>query len=398
MHYAVPTVLATHGHLERYYTDWYLPDSGWAGNLRNYLLYSPIKSMRRIAMRFNANLPENLVKAFPLLGLGYALSLRMSVDEASRERVYARYGRKFGESIINSGFGESAVVYGMNTASLELFQAASVLRKACVLEQSIAPYIIMKRLLHEESQLWLDWEPGNLSHINTQLIERERREWDLSNLILAGSDFVKNSLLTCGISEKKCIVLPYAMDVMAYKTGESEKKDGVRLHVLFLGSVGLRKGIQYLYQALGMIKTTLIDAKAAGMISLSSDAVRRVEQRVQLLGLVPRAETLILWEWADVLVLPSICEGSALVTYEALASGVPVITTPNSGSPVQDGVTGFVVPNRNAEAIAERLEQLARDPDLRREMSINARKYAEEHLSWDAYSMRLISALESVLG
>jgi len=55
-------------------------------------------------------------------------------------------------------------------------------------------------------------------------------------------------------------------------------------------------------------------------------------------------------------VLPSICEGSATVTYEALASGVPVICTPKTGSMVRHGVDGNIVPIRNPEAIAQSIE------------------------------------------
>lgn len=118
---------------------------------------------------------------------------------------------------------------------------------------------------------------------------------------------------------------------------------------------------------------------------------------MEVLGLIPRSEIPELLAWADVLVLPSICEGSALVTYEALASGVPVITTPNAGSPVIDGETGYIVPIRDSLAIAEKLERLAAAPELLKDMSAAARRYAEEHLSYEAYSKRLISAFEQVL-
>jgi glycosyltransferase involved in cell wall biosynthesis len=77
---------------------------------------------------------------------------------------------------------------------------------------------------------------------------------------------------------------------------------------------------------------------------------------------VTRQEVRRHYQWADVFVFPSLCEGSAMVTYEALAAGLPVITTPNAGSVVRDGVDGFIVPIRDAEAIAAKLDLLARDP------------------------------------
>ena len=80
---------------------------------------------------------------------------------------------------------------------------------------------------------------------------------------------------------------------------------------------------------------------------------------------------------ADVLVLPSLVEGSALVVLEAMASGLPVIVTPNVGADaVRDGVEGFVVPIRSPEAVACRLEELASDDSLRVAMGKAARTAA----------------------
>lgn len=399
MHYAVPTVLAKYGHLERYYTDWYLPETGWVGRIRNLLLHLPLKSLRRIAMRSNANLPGHLVQALPLLGVSYALSLRMSVDEENRERAYVHHGRRFGELVGDSGFGEANAVYGMNTASVELFQWAGKSGLACVLEQCSAPYSIYDQLLFEEHSLWSNWARDAAPHRNLLLSDREKQEWELSQLIICGSQFVVDGLAQQGVPGEKCVLVPSAVNVNNYSDKKNETKDMYRkLRALFLGNISIMKGIQYVYEAARQLGDAPIEIKAAGRNLVSRQALLKMEDHIQFLGHMPRADVYNLLNWADVLVLPSICEGSALVTYEALASGVPVITTPNSGSPVQDGVTGFIVPNRNAEAIAERLEQLAQDPDLRREMSLRARKYAEEHLSWDAYSTRLISAMESVLG
>jgi glycosyltransferase involved in cell wall biosynthesis len=98
------------------------------------------------------------------------------------------------------------------------------------------------------------------------------------------------------------------------------------------------------------------------------------------------------YRWADVLVLPSICEGSATVCYEALAAGLSVITTPNAGSVVRDGLDGFVVPIRDARALAEKLEQLASDPRLLADMSASAAARACE-FTIAGYAERLLSVI-----
>jgi glycosyltransferase involved in cell wall biosynthesis len=84
-----------------------------------------------------------------------------------------------------------------------------------------------------------------------------------------------------------------------------------------------------------------------------------------------------------------------LVVLEAMACGLPVITTTHgAGEIVRDGIDGFFVPIRDPEAIAARLEQLHRDPALREQMGRNAREQAMRH-TWSAYAQR---AADAVLG
>jgi len=158
MHYAVPSVLAKTGRLERFYTDFYLHNSGIDGVIKKILHQMPAKILRRAAMRSTTRLPDNLVKAFFGFGLLYTLGLRFATDEASRERLYARFGSWFGELSSMQGFGKAKVAYGINTASLEWFGYARKAGLQCVLEQCSAPYTIYAQLSEEEHQLWPGWK------------------------------------------------------------------------------------------------------------------------------------------------------------------------------------------------------------------------------------------------
>jgi glycosyltransferase involved in cell wall biosynthesis len=110
------------------------------------------------------------------------------------------------------------------------------------------------------------------------------------------------------------------------------------------------------------------------------------------------SEILEVMQEADVLVLPSLAEGCALVVLEALACGLPVIVTPNTGSLefVRDGYEGFVVPTCNSEAIAERLNRLCRDRDLLASMSQYARQTAIEK-SWEVYRNEWAEAVRGAI-
>jgi glycosyltransferase involved in cell wall biosynthesis len=99
----------------------------------------------------------------------------------------------------------------------------------------------------------------------------------------------------------------------------------------------------------------------------------------------------------DVFVFPSLAEGSALVTYQALASGLPCIVTAEAGSVARDGVEGFVVPARDSAAITTALDLLARDQELRERMAKAARTRAES-FTWNHYHAALIEVLERIVG
>jgi glycosyltransferase involved in cell wall biosynthesis len=101
------------------------------------------------------------------------------------------------------------------------------------------------------------------------------------------------------------------------------------------------------------------------------------------------------FQQADVFVFPSLAEGSALVTYEAMASGLPVVVTFNAGSVARDGEDGFIIPARNPKAIAESLERLRADDRLRKKMGEAARERVDM-FTWKRYGDRVAEELRHV--
>jgi glycosyltransferase involved in cell wall biosynthesis len=129
-----------------------------------------------------------------------------------------------------------------------------------------------------------------------------------------------------------------------------------------------------------------------GPVAVSPAAQRELRTHVELVAPVPRPAVGAHYRWADVFLLPSLCEGSATVTYEALRAGLPVVCTAEAGSVVRDGVEGFIVPARSAGAIVAALERLAADPDrLCRMAAAAAARFAEFTLR--EYRRRLLDAI-----
>jgi len=113
----------------------------------------------------------------------------------------------------------------------------------------------------------------------------------------------------------------------------------------------------------------------------------------------PHRDVLQLMQSCDVFVLPSIVEGRALVQQEAMACGLPLIATRNAGGDdlIEEGVTGFLVPIRSPEAIAEKISWYAAHPSLISGMRIAARQRAGE-LTWNAYGETIVSAIRELIG
>src|SRR6201999_4547660 len=117
--------------------------------------------------------------------------------------------------------------------------------------------------------------------------------------------------------------------------------------------------------------------RMVGKIDCSSSVTATLSEVLELMGSAPYSEMPKHFAWADILLLPSLCEGSATAVYEALAASLPVICTDNTGSVVRDGVEGFIVPVCDGDAITEALARLAGDAELRRSMAEQARQRAD---------------------
>lgn len=398
MHYAVPVVLAQKGLLNSFHTDIFLKSNGMGKILIDHLNKSPIRSFRHLAGRSDDRLNLQQVHTYPLLGILYTSYLRLVHSSELKEWGYNRFGSWFARSVAKSKMNEVDAIYSCKGAALEVFEYARIRDISCILEQIITPYPLMKRLLDEECNLWPDWGCLESQDQYSPLEIREEKERDLADGIISGSQFVVDGLVNCGVPQEKCYIVPYAVDIEKYRRNENKPHENPNsINILFLGTVSLRKGIQYLQKALDYLDSTAYSVKIVGKIEICPEAVKQLGKRCELLGLTPRSEVQKLLDWADILVLPSICEGSAIVTYEALASGVPVITTPNAGSVVRDGLDGFIVPIRDVDALADRLETMALNPRLRADMSREARDSALKYLSWESYAKRLVHACSEIM-
>jgi glycosyltransferase involved in cell wall biosynthesis len=118
-------------------------------------------------------------------------------------------------------------------------------------------------------------------------------------------------------------------------------------------------------------------------------------RNLNFLGRVDRSKIHLEFQAADLFVLPTLAEGSAEAVYEALAAGLPVITTKSAGSVVRDGIEGRIVPERDPDALAEAIRELTENRTLRNRMAVAARERAKD-FTWDRYGERLLTYLQGL--
>ncbi len=169
--------------------------------------------------------------------------------------------------------------------------------------------------------------------------------------------------------------MPYAADTRRFRP-DPGKRHGPSCIFLFAGGITQRKGIKYLLEAWRRIRRPGWRLQLLGALPSDPGPLGAYLDEVEPLGRVPHAEVPARMAAADVFVFPSLFEGSAVVTYEALACGLPSVVTPDAGSVVRDGDEGFVIPPRDVAALADRMERLGVDPALRAALSAAARARA----------------------
>lgn len=388
-HYAIPSMLHEAGMLETLYTD-ICAVKGWPLILNALPKAWRPDGVKRLLGRIPYGVPSAKIRAFTQFGWKYQRlrSNAATPSEVTLAHIWA--GKHFFDLILRAGLGEASGVYTFNGAGLELLTEARNRGLKTVMDQTMAPFEIEQQLLVNEHQKFPGWEtPKGMDKYMPDYIERERAEWEQSDLILCGSEFVRDGIAACGGPTERCRVVPFGVN-NRFSAIERVAHEGP-LRVLTIGGLGLRKGSPYVLAASKAMQGKAVFRMVGGG-SVSPREFKELASHVELTGALPRSE---IWEqlaWADVFFLPSLCEGSAMVVYEALSAGLPVICTPNSGSVVRNGIEGYIVPACDIDTMVKSLDSLVGNPHLLHELGTNARTRAGDY-GLDKYRARLLAAL-----
>lgn len=370
----------------------------------NRLLPRPL--VRQLRRRSNPQELQPYLHTFPFRELMRLIAPRAGLNELVRhetgvfsvDSVYQSLDRHVSRRLADSKF---EAVYAYEDGAEYAFRAAAKLGRMAFYDLPIGYWRAAREILTEEAALQPAWASTLSGNRDSQLkADRKDAELALADVVFVASSFTHRTLEYAPAFKAPVVVTPYgAPAIPSVLPTPAPRPPGEALRVLFVGSLGQRKGLSYLFDACrelkGAVQLTVIGTRPAAecaVLSRELAAVRWIES-------CPHSQVLAEMSAHDVFVFPSLFEGFGLVLLEAMAMGLPVITTAHTAGPdlIDEGREGFIVPIRNARAIAEKLALLHSDRDLRDAMSQHARLRAAE-FTWDDYGAKLSACIQTALG
>jgi glycosyltransferase involved in cell wall biosynthesis len=274
-------------------------------------------------------------------------------------------------------------VHAYEDCSLASFVEAKRLGKACIYDMPIGYHSAWTHAKAELGRRYHDWLPaGSTPSDRYTRPDQKAQEMDLADLVLAPSAFVRDTIAEFHPG-KHVALASYGVDAVAWPVARRSAKADITF--LFAGPCSLRKGVPLLLDAWRAAALKQARLQLVGSWQLAESKKRELPPHVQWLGSVAQDELRTLYARADVFVFPTYFEGRALVIGEALASGLPVLSTPASGAAdLIDADCGHLLPIGNLDALVESLRWFDGNRDRLPAMGRAARAQAER-CTWDNY-------------
>jgi starch synthase len=301
------------------------------------------------------------------------------------------------DAVVAHRMPECDVFVGLSGSALRSGQRAHRLGARYVCDRGSAHIRTQDDLLREESQRWGVAFDG----IDPRVIALEESEYAQADCITVPSTFSVRSFVQAGVPAHKLKLLPYGVNLDLFKP--VGQPDPQRFDVLYVGGMNLNKGIPYLLQAYARLKhphKSLTFAGAPSPVLIDRMKAHGLwPQDIKLLGHVPQPQLKDLMSRSHVMVLASVQEGFGMVLSQAMACGCVVLATEHTGALdlYQDGEAGFIVPVRDAKAIAERMQMLADDPARRAAMSQHALRAVQGAGGWQDYGDAAMAVYRQLL-
>ncbi len=371
-----------HFHLARQLEKHNLLDRIWTG-------YPKFK------LKDEEGIPIEKIKSFPWLHTPYMMRNRIGIGNWHwLNREWSWLAQNTLDLKVSKNINQPSIVVALSGSGLHSGTKAQKKGGYYICDRGSSHIRFQDEILKEEYLRWgLIFED-----IDPRILAKEEAEYEQSNIITVPSEFVKQSFIKKGVSEKKIAKVIYGARINRFSKIAEPSEQIFR--VLWVGSICLRKGFFDVLKAFQLLKHPKKELLVIGGIATEIEALLPSWNldNVIFKGNVPNDQLPYIYSTAHVFVLASIEEGLAMVQGEALACGCPVIATNNTGSEdlYNDEIEGFIVPIRSPAIIAEKLQQLADDKVLRLQMSFAAEQKMKNIGGWDNYGTNFKNIIDTL--
>ena len=397
--YEVAVALAEHMMLEALVTDLYWPrDRGWAKSLEVALPPELRNSLRR---RYSPLLPSSRIRTSILPGTAALLGRKLPFISRTWQRKAIRFANaRLGHSAGNLARRRKVPLLCYSYYAYHAFKACGATVPRILFQVHPHPAFvrdILERELranpNDPGSLLTEWELA----LPESDFSRLDSETYMADHWIAASSFTRRSLVECGIPPERIHVAPYGVNTDRFRPRALMRSRSDRLRILFVGTVGQRKGIKYLLEAMKHVASKDVQLVLCGQVVDNISRLPGFSSDVIVRGRVSDSELLEEYQSADIFVLPSLAEGFGHVLLEALACGLPVIASTSTAGPdiIEEGRDGFIVGPGDSGALAARIQWfLAHRMELL-EMSENARGKAKS-FGWPAFRANIRQIIREV--
>jgi glycosyltransferase involved in cell wall biosynthesis len=292
----------------------------------------------------------------------------------------------FAKSLGNCIPASSDIVTVWSGVAGPAFRRASRFGALKILERGSSHPKFTQAILEEEYNL-----QGIGGYINPEKYN-DQSEYEEADYIVIPSSFVKRTFIDAGFDSNRLIVEPYGVDLVEFPFKPIAHKP---FRFIYVGAMSFRKGVHYLLKAFSELK--LKDAElwlVGGMHDEMKPVFKKYEGSYRYIGPKNQSDLWKFYNQCDAFCICSVEEGMAMVQMQAMACGLPIICTTNTGGEdlCVEGESGYVLPIRDVEALKERMLEVYKNRAFCRDMGLVAKHEIQSRYKWENYGKRIFSA------
>lgn len=394
--YGTPRAIDRAGLLRYLVTDHYVGKGSPLSHVRQLLRFGP-KSIRKLLSR-DSGLPAEKIIANNLAGLRSWNALRKPLDPGAASVLHQRLAKELAQSLLRRcpPFADAVVGYRMSDWLFSQLPANTA-KILCQNDGGAHEVEVVGEVYNRNPEWHMPAEKpqANASSESPDWLELERarlkEEWRLATRIVCWSEWCVTCVTADGVPREKCVVVPPLFTPSPAYVACQPRYESEPFTIIFLGTLCLRKGTHDLIQAVAKAAEQVpVKLVLAGPNQLNPAMLDRFKEHIDYRGFVPHRELPALFSQGHVLALPSYSEGFAMVQLEAMAAGLPVIRSTNTGESVRNGQEGYVVNPGDQGGLTQAIVSLAHDRALLRDMGMKARHRVNDFsleagaTAWDA--------------